>query len=228
MPDSAKVMYRDRTHAGTVLAEELRRAIEEPLLILALPRGGVVVAVEAARHLDAELDVLVVRKIGVPAQEELAMGAVGAGGVYVLHERLVQRLGLEDRTCQELIAQRRSEAQARDRRYRGGAPPPDLAGRRVCLIDDGLATGSTMAAAVQIVRRQGPAMIIVAVPVAPPDTCAAFARSVDLFICPRRPQDFGSVGAWYEDFSEVTDEQVCTLLRQTAQARVSSGRSTGS
>jgi len=215
-------LFRDRTHAGAILAEELKAFVDPQFLILALPRGGVLVAAEVARRLDLELDVLVFRKLSVPRQEELTIGAAGTGGVHVVYQGLAQLMGVDDRQCGALIAEAELLVQRRHRQYRGDAPAPSFFCRSVCLIDDGLPTGSTMAAAIEVVRRHYPSRIIAAVPVSPPEICAAFQRRVDLraFVCPHQPQQFSSVGMWYEDFSEVTDEQACALLRETSQARV--------
>lgn len=213
-------LFRDRAHAGEILAEKLEDIVDPNFLVLALLRGGVVVAAEVARRLDVELDVLVIRKVGAPQQEELAMGAVGTGGIHVLNRRLAERMGVDERQCEALVAEQRRLVEERERQYRGDVEAPSFEGRSVCLIDDGLATGSTMAAAIHVVREHDPSRVIVAVPVAPPDVCASFEKQVDTFVCPHRPEDFMSVGKWYEDFAEVTDEQACALLRKTSQARL--------
>jgi predicted phosphoribosyltransferase len=224
MQKPANDAYRDRRHAGAVLADALSERVQTVPLLLALPRGGVMVASEMARRLEAELDVLVVRKVGVPGQEELAMGAVASGGIHVINERIARQAGIDERQREALISGQQRAVEERDRRYRGGMPAPDLADRCVCLVDDGLATGASMTAAVQVVHRQGPSQIIVAVPVAPREMRRVFEKAVDAFVCPREPERFMSVGQWYEDFSEVTDDQVCEILRESERSRLQPGR----
>lgn len=206
--------YRDRTEAGRVLAEHVAASADDALasVVLALPRGGVPVAAPVAERLGAPLDVLTVRKVGTPGHEELALGAVASGGLVVLNEDLVRRLGLDEQAVAARVEIARRELAARDRRLRGDRPPPDLAGKRVVLVDDGLATGATMRAAVAAVRSAGPARVVVAVPVGPPETVEELAALADEVICPLRPQDFAAVGQWYRDFSETTDAQVAELL----------------
>jgi predicted phosphoribosyltransferase len=206
--------YRDRTEAGRVLAEHVAASADDALasVVLALPRGGVPVAAPVAERLGAPLDVLTVRKVGTPGHEELALGAVASGGLVVLNEDLVRRLGLDEQAVAARVEIARRELAARDRRLRGDRPPPDLAGKRVVLVDDGLATGATMRAAVAAVRSAGPARVVVAVPVGPPETVEELAALADEVICPLQPQDFAAVGQWYRDFSETTDAQVAELL----------------
>jgi erythromycin esterase-like protein/adenine/guanine phosphoribosyltransferase-like PRPP-binding protein len=182
------------------------------VLVLALPRGGVPVAYEVARALGAPLDVFVVRKLGVPGYEELAMGAVATGGVRVLNEQLVERLGIPEQMIDAVAAHERQELARRERLYRGGRPPPDVRGRTVILVDDGLATGATMHAAIQALRQQHPARIVVAVPTASPETCEEMKAKADDVICGITPEPFHAVGRWYRDFSQTTDEEVRVLL----------------
>src|SRR5258707_2227318 len=206
-------LFRDRREAGRVLAEKLAAYANRPdVLVLALPRGGVPVAYEVARALGAPLDVLVVRKLGVPGYEELAMGAVATGGVRVLNDQLVERLGIPEHIIDAVAARERRELARRERLYRGGRPPPAVLGRTVILVDDGLATGATMHAAIQALRQQNPARIVVAVPTASPETCEEMkARAADV-ICAITPEPFHAVGRWYQDFSQTTDEEVAALL----------------
>lgn len=208
--------YPDRRAAGQVLAERLSHCAHLPgALVLALPRGGVPVAHEVARELGLPLDVFIVRKLGVPGHEELAMGAIASGGVRVLNRQVIDDLGLPDEAIEAVTADELNELQRRERLYRTHRPSPDLRGRTVILVDDGLATGSTMRAAVAAVREQAAARVIVAVPVAPPDTCDMLAGQADEVICPLRPHNFEAVGQWYEDFAQTTDEEVRTLLEDT-------------
>lgn len=209
--------FHDRREGGRRLATELERfANRADVRVLALPRGGVPVGAEVARALGAPLDVFVVRKLGVPGQEEYAMGAIATGGVVLLDERVVRAAGVDDADVDRVLQRERRELQRRERRYRGDRSPPDVAGRTVILVDDGLATGSTMLAAVAALRAERPSRIVVAVPVASPDTCAKLRRSADDVICPLTPDPFYAVGLWYEDFSQTTDEEVRDLLEQVA------------
>ena len=180
--------------------------------MLALPRGGVPVAYEVARALGAPLDVFVVRKLGVPGYEELAMGAVATGGVRVLNDDIVTGLRIPGYLIEAVTAQEQAEVKRRERAYRGGRPPPDMRGRTVLLVDDGLATGATMRVAVKALRQQQPARIVVAVPVAAAETCTALQADADEVVCGITPAPFHSVGRWYEDFSQTTDEEVRDLL----------------
>ncbi|HMU60155.1 MAG TPA: phosphoribosyltransferase family protein [Gemmatimonadales bacterium] len=205
--------FRDRREAGRHLADALRNSIQgEDLQVLALPRGGVPVGYEVAVALGAPLDVFLVRKLGLPGQEELAMGAIAEGGVRVLNQEVVQMLRIPQRTIEEVAAAERAELARRERLYRGDHPPPDLRNRTVLLVDDGLATGSTMAAAVAGVRTQHPRRIIVAVPVASPQALAALRRVADDCVAVLVPRSFGGVGQWYEDFRQTTDAEVLALL----------------
>src|SRR4051794_18326645 len=183
--------FRDRSEAGRILAAKLSAYANRPdVLILGLPRGGVPVAFEVARALDAPLDVFLVRKLGVPGYEELAMGAIATGGVVVLNDEAVRGLGIPERTIEAVAARERRELERRERAYRDGRPAPDVQGRTVILVDDGLATGSTMRAAVAALRRQGPARIVVAVPVGAAGTCADLQAEADEVVCGRTPAPF--------------------------------------
>jgi predicted phosphoribosyltransferase len=201
--------FADRADAGRRLAERLGAyAGRGDVIVLGLPRGGVPVAAEVARSLPAPLDVCVVRKLGVPGDEELALGAIAAGGVLVLNDRVVSGLHLSDEAIAAVAAVERAELRRREQAYRGERPPADLAGRTVIVVDDGLATGATMRAAVRAVRMRAPARVVVAVPVAAPETCAALGPEVDEVVCALRPSDFRSVGGWYDDFAPTTDDEV--------------------
>jgi putative phosphoribosyl transferase len=211
-------LYRDRFEAGRILATQLiAYANRKDVLILALPRGGVPVAFEVARALHAPLDVFVVRKLGVPGHEELAMGALATGGVTVINEDVVFRLDIPDDVIVKVAAREQKELERRERLYRDDLPPPDVRDRTVILIDDGLATGSTMRAAVAALSKQHPARIVVAVPVAAPVTCDEFKEVADEIICARTPEPFFGVGYWYEDFSQTSDEEVHDLLALSRQ-----------
>ncbi len=214
------VIFRDRTDAGRKLAARLKEyAGRTDVLVLALPRGGVPVAYEVAKELGAPLDVFLVRKLGVPGQEELAMGAIASGGVRVLNEDVVSYLGIPAEVIDIVGADERRELERRERTYRNGRPPPDVTGRVVILIDDGLATGSTMRAAAAALRAQRPARIVVAVPVSAPETCEQFKSEVDEVICAATPEPFRGVGLWYRDFSQTTDEEVRELLARANPQR---------
>lgn len=206
-------LFRDRHEAGRVLARRLAEYADRPdVIVLALPRGGVPVAYEVASALDTPMDVFVVRKLGVPGYEELAMGAVASGNVRVLNDQLVRRLGIPDHVIDEVAAREQQELARRERLYRGGRPPPDVRERTVILVDDGLATGATMHAAIQALRQQQPARIVVAVPTAAPETCEELRAEVDDVICAITPEPFHAVGLWYREFSQTTDEAVRDLL----------------
>ena len=206
-------LFRDRRDAGRLLAEKLAAYANRPdVLVLALPRGGVPVAYEVARRLGAPLDVFVVRKLGVPGHEELAMGAVATGGVRVLNDQLVEQLGIPDQMIDAVAARERQELARRERLYRGGRRPPDVRGRTVILVDDGLATGATMYAAIEALRKQNPGRIVVAVPTASPETCEEMKAKADHVICAITPDPFQAVGRWYQDFSQTSDEEVADLL----------------
>jgi len=207
------VPFRDRTEAGELLASKLLRYAGRPdVQVLALPRGGVPVALEVAKALKAPLDVFVVRKLGVPGHEELAMGALATGGVRVLNRDVVESLRIPRALIDAVSAQELQELSRRERLYRDDRPPPQIRNHTVILVDDGLATGSTMRAAVEALRKLHPSRIIVAVPTAAPSTCDEFRSEVDELVCAETPQPFYAVGAWYEDFSQVSDDQVRKIL----------------
>jgi putative phosphoribosyl transferase len=202
--------YRDRIEAGRLLASRLdRHALADPI-VLALPRGGVPVATEVARALDAPLDVLIVRKLGFPGHRELAVGAIASGGARALNPEVAALV--HPRELERIERRERAELERRERVYRGDRPLPALAGRTVILVDDGLATGATMRAAVAATRSRHPARIVVAVPVAPPDTVAVLRDEADEVVCPLSPEPFQAIGLWYDDFSQVEDDEVRELL----------------
>jgi len=216
------VYFLDRTDAGQVLARGLQQYKNQPdVLILGLPRGGVPVAYEVARELNAPLDVFVVRKLGVPGHEELGMGAIATGGVRILHEGIVREVGISPETIDAVSAREQAELERRERLYRGDRPAPTIKGRTVVIIDDGLATGSTMKAAIQAVRQQDPRRLIVAVPTAPSETCEQLKGSADEVVCPLTPDPFFAVGGSYADFTQITDEEVRELI--ASAANLSSG-----
>jgi putative phosphoribosyl transferase len=203
-------VFTDRADAGRRLADELP-SLDRPV-VLALPRGGVPVGDAVARVLGAPLDVFVVRKLGLPAQPELAMGAVASGGARVLNEAVLAHADVPADVLEEVAARELAEVEARERLYRGDRTAPHLAGRDVVLVDDGLATGATMRAAVAALRTHEPSRVLAAVPVAPLETAAAFAREGIELVCPFRPREFVSVGSWYRDFGQVSDEEVIRLI----------------
>jgi predicted phosphoribosyltransferase len=211
--------FRDRTQAGQLLAAELKPKYANlpNVVVLALPRGGVPVAFEIARELRAPLDVLIVRKLGVPGQEELALGAIASGGARVLNQDLVESLKISDRIIDSITAREQQRLQEREQAYRDGRPPYPVSGHIVILVDDGLATGATMLAAIRAVRTQKPERIIVAVPVAAPRVYESFLPEVDDIICLATPQPFLGVGQWYEDFSQVSDQQVRNPLEKASE-----------
>jgi len=212
------MIFRDRTDAGRRLAARMTEyAGRSDVLVLALPRGGVPVAFEVARALRAPLDVFLVRKLGVPGQEELAMGAIASGGVRVVNEDVVRHLGIPPEVIDAVAAREQGELERRERAYRDERPAPDVRGRTVILVDDGLATGSTMRAAALALRQQGPARVVVAVPVASREACEEFRGEVDDIVCAATPEPFMGVGRWYEDFSQTTDEEVRELLARAQQ-----------
>jgi predicted phosphoribosyltransferase len=209
--------FRDRSEAGRALAAKLTRYSGRPdVIVLALPRGGVPVGFEVARALDVPLDVFLVRKLGVPGHRELAMGAISTGGVRVLNADVIHELGIPMSAVDAVERIERAELERRERDYRGSRPPPDLEGRAVLLVDDGLATGSTMRAAVAALRQQRPAEIVIAVPVAPPSVCEDLSADADRVVCAETPEPFSAVGLWYQDFSQTTDEEVRNLLNESS------------
>ena len=209
------MLFFDRQEAGRHLGRELARDVgPDDVVVLGLPRGGVPVAAEVAEALRAPLDVFVVRKLGVPGQEELAMGALASGGVRVLNTDVVTALGIELSTVDAVAQREQEELERRERLYRGNRPPLAVEGKTVILIDDGLATGSTMRAAAAALRQQKPAKIIVAVPVAAKSTCRRLAAEVDELVCLQTPDDFFAVGQWYANFGQTSDEEVRQLLNR--------------
>src|SRR5437764_11363800 len=213
------MIYRNRSEAGKELATKLSTYNDRAdVLVLALPRGGVPVAFEVAQALNAPLDVFLVRKLGVPGHEELAMGAIATGGVRVLNDDVVDYLKIPDAVIDSVAAEESKELKRRELAYRGNRPEPEVKGKTVILIDDGLATGSTIRAAAQALRQQDPARIVVAVPVSAPDTCDEYRIGVDEIICAATPDPFWGVGLWYDDFSQTTDEEVHDLLERARKA----------
>lgn len=210
--------FLDRRDAGRLLAEKLREyAGRSDVAVLALPRGGVPVAFEIAKTLRAPLDVFVVRKLGVPGQEELAMGAIASGGTRDINEDVVRQLRIPARIIEAVAQKEEHELRRREGDYRDGRAAIDVRGRTVILVDDGLATGSSMRVAALALKKKEPSRIIVVVPVAPRETCADFESIVDKVICAITPEPFRAVGEWYEDFSQTTDEEVRNLLKQSAE-----------
>lgn len=216
--------FRNRVDAGRQLAAALQQYTTGPnLLVLALPRGGVPVGYEIARRLNAPLDLMLVRKLGVPGHEELAMGAIASGGIRIVSEDVLAAFAIPERVIATVAANEEGELDRRERLYRDQLPPPTIAGRTIILVDDGLATGATMRAAALALRAQNPARLIVAVPVAPPETCAELGREVDEVCCLVTPDPFFSVGSWYEDFSQTTDDEVRSRLN-AADSRLGTSR----
>ena len=207
--------FRDRPEAGRLLAQRLSSYANRPdVLILALARGGVPVGFEIAKALRVPLDVIVVRKLGLPGQEELAMGAITTGGIQVLNDVVVDSLGIPQRVIESVASKERVELERRERLYRSGWPAQDVRGRTVIVVDDGLATGTTMRVAVAALRKQSASRIIVAIPIGAVSTCQEMNREADEVVCLVTPEDLTAVGMWYEDFSQVSDPEVCDLLKQ--------------
>src|SRR3954447_1998867 len=205
--------FADRAAAGRELAQRLSAYQRRPrAIVLALARGGVPVAFEVARTLGLALDVLVVRKLGVPGQQELAIGAIASGGVRVLNRHVIDALGLSTAQIEAVAEREQIELDRRERAYRGRRAPVTVAGRLALLVNDGLATGASMRAAVQALKQRHAAEIVVAVPIAPPETCAELRREADTVVCPRTPRCFYAVGYWYEHFPQTTDDEVRSLL----------------
>jgi predicted phosphoribosyltransferase len=210
--------FSDRYEAGRVLADSLRDyAGRTDVIVLGLPRGGVPVAAEVARELRVPFDVFMVRKLGAPGQEELAMGAIASGGVVVINDEVVDALRIPWDMVESEIARERMELTRREQLYRGNSRPLEVSGRVVILVDDGLATGSSMRAAVRALRRRQPAKIVVAVPTAAPSTCREFETLADDCVCSIMPEPFRAVGLWYENFDQISDEEVCDLLARSAR-----------
>jgi putative phosphoribosyl transferase len=207
--------YPDRSAAGKILAGQLAHYARRPdVIVLALPRGGVPVAFEVARALSAPLDVFLVRKLGVPGYEELAMGAIATGGVRILNDAVISEMQIPAHLIEKAAERELAELCRRESLYRGDRPAPELRDRTVVLVDDGLATGSTMRAAVTAVRQQRPARVVVAVPVSAPETYAEFTSEVDEVLSPLTPDSFRAVGQWYEDFPQTSDDEVRRLLAE--------------
>ncbi len=211
------MIFEDRTDAGKQLAAKLMRYAGEDTRILALPRGGVPVAFEVALALHAPLDVFIVRKLGAPGREELAVGAIASGGIRVLNEATIAVLHIDDATIEAITRRELEELRRREAAYRDDLPAQDVTARTVILIDDGLATGASMQAAILALRQRSPRAIVSAVPVAPAETCAELAQYADDMVCLATPHPFRGVGAWYANFQQVTDEEVRALLIATAR-----------
>ena len=224
-PGQAPLGYTDRREAGAALAARLRDLAGKDVVVLALPRGGVPVAYEVARALAAPLDVFVVRKLGLPGHPELAMGAIASGGVRVLNDEVFQSLAVPRAAIDAVTRTEQAELERRERAYRDGRPLVPVEGRIVVLVDDGLATGSTMRAAVLAVRRLRPARVIVAAPVGAGQTCRALREVADEVVCGLTPEPFRAVGLWYADFSQTTDDEVRHLLAQGARVTNPAARS---
>jgi predicted phosphoribosyltransferase len=212
--------FLDRIDAGQQLAASLKRySGRDDVTVLALPRGGVPVAAEVARALGAPLDVFLVRKLGVPGHEELAMGAIATGGVQVLNAEIIEQLGISDQAVERVARAEEAELRRRERAYRGHAAAPDVRGRTVIVVDDGIATGSTMRAAVEALRDAAPARIVVATPTAAADTVKMLASVADEVVAVIAPEEFSAVGQWYRNFGQTTDEEVIALLREAGAAQ---------
>ncbi|NMM04785.1 MAG: phosphoribosyltransferase [Polaromonas sp.] len=215
--------FRDRRHAGCVLAQKLAHYRGRPdLLVLALPRGGVAVGFEVARALQAPLDIFMVRKLGFPGQEEYAMGAIASGGVRVMNS--LPGLTVSPKVVAAVVAREQAELLRRERLYRGERPAISVAGRCVIVVDDGLATGATMRAALQAIRQQQPACLVAAVPVGDKDSCQALREEADEVVCAAMPQPFRAVGLWYEDFPQASDDEVRSLLEEARRAQARAGQ----
>nr|WP_298413386.1 phosphoribosyltransferase family protein [uncultured Halomonas sp.] len=213
----SELPFANRRAAGRALARRLLTYASDETLILGLPRGGVPVATEIARELKASLDVMVVRKLGVPGHEEFAMGAIASGDVTVLDDALVERLRIDEQRLQTVIDRERRELTRRETAYRGERPYPDLNERQIIVVDDGIATGASMRAAIQAIRRLGAKRLILAVPVAPNETLEALATEVDDIVCVATPENFRAVGQWYLNFDQTTDDEVRTCLENPTQ-----------
>ena len=210
--------YLNRESAGKILAQELDVYAKNPnTIVLALPRGGVPVAYEIAKALQAPLDVFVVRKLGVPGHEELAMGAIAMGGISILNENIIRDLQISPEAIKRVSQAEQKELERRVQAYRGKLPFPELKNRIVILVDDGIATGATIRAAVAALKKIGPAKLIVAVPVAEKSMCEKLTLLADQLLCPLCPLYFNAVGAWYDDFGQTSDEEVCSLLKKAKQ-----------
>jgi putative phosphoribosyl transferase len=221
---SSSPRFANRQHAGRELARKLMHySHRQGVIVLALPRGGVPVGAEVADQLGAPLDVFVVRKIGMPGHREYAVGAIASGGVEHLDRDRLRRHGVRDADIDAVVMEERRELERREREYRDGHAPPSLHGQTVILVDDGLATGSTMRAAVEAVRTLGPARVVVAAPVGAPATCQEFRQIADDVVCARTPEPFSAVGLWYDDFSQTSDAEVHALLSSHRKAPAGAG-----
>ncbi|WP_442497445.1 phosphoribosyltransferase [Methylobacter sp. sgz302048] len=222
-----RLPFEDRAYAGRLLGQALAKYANRPdVIVLALPRGGVPVGFEAAQAINASLDIMLVRKLGTPGHEELAMGAIASGGITVFNAELVSRLHIGPELMEAAIKREQQELQRREQAYRGNHPLPVVENRHVILVDDGLATGASMRAAVAALRQRNPASVIVAIPVAPPDTVAMLKEEADEVICLAMPEPFSAVGRWYRDFSQTTDEDVKSLLESVWSTEFSSANYT--
>jgi putative phosphoribosyl transferase len=208
--------YLDRRDAGRRLAQELRGKLAAPVdaLVLALPRGGLPVGYEVARELELPLDVLTVRKLGLPSQPELAMGAIASGGLRVLNESVLRMADVDEETLEEVESRERRELERREKAYRGDRSVRTLEGRTIILVDDGVATGSTIRAAIRAVRTQGPRSVVVAVPVASPEIASQLRAEADQVVCPLLPRDLFAIGVWYRDFPQLTDDEARDILQR--------------
>jgi putative phosphoribosyl transferase len=214
------MIFANRTEAGQKLALRLKQyANRGDVIVLGAPRGGVPIAFEIATDLRAPLDVFMLRKLGVPGREEFAFGAIASGGVRILNRDTVEGLGITREDIERVTSAEEQELERRERAYRGGRPPLNVIGRTVILVDDGIATGASMAAAIRALRQMNPARIVIAVPVAPADTCGRLRSEVDEFVCLEMPEPFFGVGQFYDDFSQVSDEEVKDLLDNAARQR---------
>ena len=217
-------LFTDRHDGGKFLARRLSRYAKNPdVVVLALPRGGVPVAYEIAKRLEVAMDVFIVRKLGAPLHEELAMGAIATGGVRVLNPDVIRQLQITPEMIEAAADEQTRELERREREYRGDREPIRLEGKTAILVDDGLATGASMRAAVEALKLHAPRRIVVAVPVGALDTCRSFESEVDEVVCERTPEDFRAVGAWYENFSQTTDEEVCHLIDEIAHRQKVNG-----
>lgn len=215
---TSETRFRDRREAGAAVASLLQRyANRTDVVVLALPRGGVPVGFEVAEALGAPLDIFLVRKLGMPGHPEYAMGAIASGGVRVLSREVLSTYGVTDEAVEQIARVEQTELERRERAYREHHAPAAITGKTVILVDDGLATGSTMKAAVEAVRKLGPARVAVAVPVGAPETCEEFRGIADDLVCARMPDPFSAVGLWYDDFSQTPDAEVTTLLAEHAR-----------
>jgi putative phosphoribosyl transferase len=221
-------VFRDRRHAGQLLAQRFEHYIGDPgVIVLALPRGGVPVGYEIARRIGVSLDVLVVRKLGVPGYAELAMGAIASDGILIADRRVIDMLGISHEAFDAVVARERAELERRERAFRAGRPRLDIPGRTVILVDDGLATGASMVAAIDAVRARKPARVIGAVPVAPPEVCDALGDRADEMVCLLTPARLHAVGVWYRDFAQTGDDEVRALLDAVERERQARGAPRG-